>query len=142
VSIVTHGLALNITIQSYAGKLYYGLISCRQTIPDLDRFGRDLKAAHHELVVMMHADLSTPAPVDKQSARPPAATKKKKLVKRAPKPASVHMTGKTPKTVAKPATKRVAKTAANAVQKTAKKKIVKVMATAKSTASSARKKRA
>ena len=60
VSIVTHGLALNITIQSYAGKLYYGLIACKKALPDLDRFARHMQEAHQELLALTR---ETPAPV-------------------------------------------------------------------------------
>ncbi|MEO8936784.1 MAG: wax ester/triacylglycerol synthase family O-acyltransferase [Burkholderiaceae bacterium] len=35
VSIPTHGVALNITVQSYNGSLDYGLIACRRAVPDV-----------------------------------------------------------------------------------------------------------
>ena len=35
VSIVIHGVALNITVQSYMGQLCFGLISCRRALPDV-----------------------------------------------------------------------------------------------------------
>ncbi|MEO8102254.1 MAG: wax ester/triacylglycerol synthase domain-containing protein [Betaproteobacteria bacterium] len=70
VSIVTHGLALNITIQSYAGTLYYGLIACKEAVPDLREFADHLRAAHQELVAL---------------AREPQTSAKKRLAgKRAP----------------------------------------------------------
>jgi diacylglycerol O-acyltransferase len=50
VSIVTHGLALNITIVSYNGSLDYGLVCARRTMPDLRRFARRVQDAHHELM--------------------------------------------------------------------------------------------
>ncbi len=34
VSIPTHGLGLNITVQSYAGELFYGVTACARTVPD------------------------------------------------------------------------------------------------------------
>jgi hypothetical protein len=52
VSIVTHGLALNITIVSYDGSLDYGLVSARETMPNLRQFARHLQAAHKELKKM------------------------------------------------------------------------------------------
>ncbi|MBL0125155.1 MAG: DUF1298 domain-containing protein [Betaproteobacteria bacterium] len=52
VSIVTHGLALNITIQSYAGSLYYGLIACKEAVPDLRGFAAHICAAHQELLAL------------------------------------------------------------------------------------------
>src|SRR5262249_26256337 len=36
VSIVTHGLGLNITVTSYAGRLEFGLIACKDIAPRLD----------------------------------------------------------------------------------------------------------
>ncbi|MDQ3025666.1 MAG: wax ester/triacylglycerol synthase family O-acyltransferase [Pseudomonadota bacterium] len=50
VSIVTHGLALNVTIVSYHGTLDYGLVSARQSMPNLRQFARHLKQAHEELM--------------------------------------------------------------------------------------------
>ena len=35
VSIPTHGVALNMTVQSYNGSLDYGLIACRRAVPDV-----------------------------------------------------------------------------------------------------------
>src|SRR6185369_5210048 len=35
VSIPAHGMALNLTVQSYCGALDYGLTACRKTVPDL-----------------------------------------------------------------------------------------------------------
>lgn len=50
VSIVTHGLALNITIVSYKDSLDIGLVSCRKTMPDLRLFATHLRKAHEELL--------------------------------------------------------------------------------------------
>jgi WS/DGAT/MGAT family acyltransferase len=36
VSIPVHSMALNVTVQSYAGSLDFGLIACRRTVPDVD----------------------------------------------------------------------------------------------------------
>ena len=35
VSIAAHGVALNITVQSYMGQLCFGLIACRRAVPDV-----------------------------------------------------------------------------------------------------------
>lgn len=56
VSIVTHGLALNITIVSYNGSLDLGLVACKDTMPDLRRFARHLQAAHRELLAISGSD--------------------------------------------------------------------------------------
>jgi len=37
VSIVTHGLAMNITVTSYAGSLDFGIVACRRTVPRVQR---------------------------------------------------------------------------------------------------------
>jgi diacylglycerol O-acyltransferase / wax synthase len=50
VSIVTHGLALNITILSYNGSMDYGLVAAAKAMPQLRRFGRHLRSAHEELL--------------------------------------------------------------------------------------------
>jgi WS/DGAT/MGAT family acyltransferase len=55
VSIVTHGLGLNVTIVSYNGSLDFGLVAARSAMPDLRRFARNLEAAHRELLKTTHA---------------------------------------------------------------------------------------
>ena len=50
VSIVTHGLALNITIVSYNGSLDFGLVAAKRAMPQLTRFAAHLEAAHAELL--------------------------------------------------------------------------------------------
>jgi hypothetical protein len=49
VSIVEHGVGLNITLQSYAGSLDFGLIAARSAAPDLHRLARGLLDAFAEL---------------------------------------------------------------------------------------------
>ncbi len=53
VSIVTHGLGLNITVQSYAGQLEFGIVSCKQALPRPDTvaqgLGRALRALEKRL---------------------------------------------------------------------------------------------
>jgi hypothetical protein len=36
VSVVTNGQGLNITVIGYLGQLHFGLLSCRELVPDLD----------------------------------------------------------------------------------------------------------
>ena len=57
VSIVEHGVGLNITLQSYAGSLDFGLLAARSGLPDLHRLARGLLDAFAEL----------------EAAQPPAA---------------------------------------------------------------------
>jgi diacylglycerol O-acyltransferase len=55
VSIVVHGLALNLTVHSYDGHLDIGVVACADTVPDLPRFMADLDAAFAELVALVDA---------------------------------------------------------------------------------------
>jgi diacylglycerol O-acyltransferase / wax synthase len=50
VSIVVHSMALNVTVQSYAGRLDYGLIACRRAIPDITVLGDYMLAEHQVLL--------------------------------------------------------------------------------------------
>ena len=50
VSIVVHSMALNVTVQSYAGRLDYGLIACRRALPDVADLGDYLLAEHQALL--------------------------------------------------------------------------------------------
>lgn len=45
VSIVTHGLGLNFTVQSYAGQMEFGVIACKLAVPDAAALTRGLQAA-------------------------------------------------------------------------------------------------
>ena len=44
-SIVVHGVALNITVQSYMGQLCFGLIACRRAVPDVQELATQLDRA-------------------------------------------------------------------------------------------------
>lgn len=50
VSIVTHGLGLNVTIVSYEGSLDFGIVAAKSALPDARAFARHLSAAHRELL--------------------------------------------------------------------------------------------
>ncbi|MFT3805794.1 wax ester/triacylglycerol synthase family O-acyltransferase [Arenimonas sp.] len=49
VSIVTHGLALNITVQSYAGSLEFGLTTCSDAIERPERLANAIAASARQL---------------------------------------------------------------------------------------------
>ncbi len=55
VSIVMHSLGLNVTVQSYAGSLDWGLIACRKAMPDLPELAKYMQAAHAELMKLTPA---------------------------------------------------------------------------------------
>ncbi|MBB4225242.1 WS/DGAT/MGAT family O-acyltransferase [Variovorax guangxiensis] len=99
VSIASHGTALNVTVQSYNGRMDYGLIACRRAVPDITEIG-DYMLAEHKLLMELTqkhpaAAGAAPAPVppktvaepsdDEAEAMPVAAAKKKPAArKRAP----------------------------------------------------------
>jgi WS/DGAT/MGAT family acyltransferase len=78
-SIVTHGLALNITIQTYAGSVDFGLIADARAVPDVQRLADAIGAAFDEarrLYAGSQAQASTaasPAPSAPVAAAPAAA---------------------------------------------------------------------
>jgi hypothetical protein len=49
VSIPAHTQAVNITVQSYAGRLYYAVTGCAKALPDAGRLRDDMNAAFVEL---------------------------------------------------------------------------------------------
>ncbi len=54
-SIPAHSMALNVTVQSYDGRLDYGLIACRRAVPDINELGDYLLAEHQTLLAQAHA---------------------------------------------------------------------------------------
>jgi diacylglycerol O-acyltransferase len=74
VSIPYHGVALNITVQSYAGSLDFGLIACRRAVPDVDAIAQRLAQAFDALDGGADRDAAgTPAPPDRPARRRRAA---------------------------------------------------------------------
>ena len=63
-SIVTHGFALNVTVESYDGTLYFGLVACRRALPDLRSLARHLEDARDELLA-----LAAPPPAKKPAKK-------------------------------------------------------------------------
>ena len=48
-SIVHHGLGVNITVESYAGAMGFGITAACSAVPDPRRIAEHLLAAHEEL---------------------------------------------------------------------------------------------
>ena len=69
VSIVMHGLGLNITVQSYCGSLDFGLIAARRAVPDMKPLIRALHAAHDELKATVQRSVAR-APRAETTPRP------------------------------------------------------------------------
>ncbi|MBC7605264.1 MAG: wax ester/triacylglycerol synthase family O-acyltransferase [Ramlibacter sp.] len=76
VSIPAHGMALNITVQSYNGRLDYGLIGCRRAVADIADLADALLAEHRKLLELARSLEAAPAlaaPIDKAVDRLAAA---------------------------------------------------------------------
>jgi len=71
-SIVVHGVALNITVQSHVEHLCFGLIACRRAVPDVHELGSQLQRAMATLRALVAAPaLAATAPqAAAEAARP------------------------------------------------------------------------
>jgi hypothetical protein len=80
VSIPGHGIALNITVQSYNGLLEVGLTACRRALPDVADLGNYIVDEHKKLLAMIAAQEPAALPaaavadVAKAPAKPTNAT--------------------------------------------------------------------
>jgi WS/DGAT/MGAT family acyltransferase len=79
VSIVIHGVALNVTVQSYMGQLCFGLISCRRAVPDVRDIAKHMQRAYEQLREMPAAGEDGAAAVQAAAKAPalPARAGKK-----------------------------------------------------------------
>jgi len=123
VSIASHGTALNVTVQSYNGRMDYGLIACRRAVPDITEIGDYLLAEHKLLMELTQKHPSVAgAPAPKPAAVVEAPADAEPAVKVAAKkaPARKAAAKKTPAPVAKkaPAKKAAAKAAPKPAAKT------------------------
>ncbi len=74
-SIVGHGLALNITVQSHVDKICFGLIACRRAVPDVHELGQQVERAMallRSLVAQAQAP-ALPAPASAATTPAPGA---------------------------------------------------------------------
>ncbi len=112
-SIVVHGIALNITVESYSGSLDFGLTACRKAMPDVAHLAHDMLAAHRELLATVQdAAEATPAPAAPAAAKKRVARKTAVKAKKAParKTAAKTATGAKPRASTPAAAKRAAAT--------------------------------
>jgi hypothetical protein len=77
ISQVGHGMALNITVLSYAGQLSFGFVACRDSVPSVQRLAVYVRDALDELeaTYMPKARKAAPAKVSARKKRPPQRTK-------------------------------------------------------------------
>ena len=110
VSIASHGTALNVTVQSYNGRMDYGLIACRRAVPDITEIG-DYMLAEHQLLLGLTQ--THPAAAGAAPAKAAAAPEPAPAVKAAPRPVAKKAAAKKPPAAKAPAAKApAAKTAA------------------------------
>jgi hypothetical protein len=101
VSIPAHGMALNVTVQSYNGRLDYGLIGCRRAVPDIMDLADALLAEHRKLLALARQghEVAEPLAAAPQAVVAPKAAPKRAATRRgaalnlvkpgaAPKPAA------------------------------------------------------
>ncbi|CAD5108436.1 WS/DGAT/MGAT family O-acyltransferase [Zestomonas carbonaria] len=103
VSIPCHGMALNVTVASYNGRLDYGLIACRRALPDLNELGDHLLAEHRLLLELANAQAEAPSEPAKAKAKAAPRPKASPLVKATPLPKASRPAKAAPKAKAKPA---------------------------------------
>jgi WS/DGAT/MGAT family acyltransferase len=79
VSIPAHGMALNVTVQSYNGRLDYGLIGCRRAVPDIMDLADALLAEHRKLLALAreHDGVAEAVATPKPAAAVKAAPKRR-----------------------------------------------------------------
>ena len=83
-SIVVHGVALNITVQTYNESLEFGLIACGEAMPEVAELARHVQAAFDEFQTLPATVVAEPAPPPPKPVEP--AAKKAPAKKAAPKP--------------------------------------------------------
>ncbi len=79
-SIVVHGVALNITVQTYDQSLEFGLIACGEAMPEVAELAQHVQAAFDEFQALpASVEAAAPAtptpPISRPAAKKPAAEK-------------------------------------------------------------------
>ena len=85
VSVVTDGIALNITLVGYNGQLHFGLIAAREKVQDLDRINDYLEEELATFLALARAEQARRAGVQAKPPRARAATKRTATKKAAPR---------------------------------------------------------
>jgi diacylglycerol O-acyltransferase len=92
-SIVVHGIALNITVQSHVDQLCFGLIACRRAIADAHQLGGHLQRAMATLRALVAAG-SVDAGAKREAMSAPAEA--------APPPRAKRSSGRAPGETSRP----------------------------------------
>ncbi len=134
VSIATHGVGLNFTVQSYMNSLNFGLTAGQKAVPDVDHMGDLLITAFEELKRAALPTTAAPSPSEASDTRAPAKAEKSTKTKaktsgetdQAPKTKKATSTARAaPKSKTAAKTKAAAKKAAPKNNSTATKKTIK-----------------
>jgi hypothetical protein len=80
-SIVVHGVALNITVQTYNESLEFGLISCGEAMPDVAELALHVQEAFEEFEALVPSAAPAVAESAKPAAKPVAKKKKSPVAK-------------------------------------------------------------
>jgi WS/DGAT/MGAT family acyltransferase len=86
VSIVVHGVALNITVQSYMDQLGFGLIACRRAVPDIQDLAGDLRRAMDVLRQLPLPAAESVSQTQAEAAAVPAKARAKRKPRAVPVP--------------------------------------------------------
>ncbi len=121
VSIASHGMALNVTVQSYNGRMDYGLIACRRAVPDITEIG-DYMLAEHKTMMDLAGPMAAAQPA--AAAATAAAAPALEVVARAVRKPNLKIVGKP---AGNPVGKSIAKAAAKPIPKPKPKPIVKAV---------------
>ncbi|MEP6971502.1 MAG: wax ester/triacylglycerol synthase family O-acyltransferase [Betaproteobacteria bacterium] len=70
--VLMHGMGLGLATHSYAGSMEWGVIGCRQSLPDVDDFAADLMTSFAELLAAVVADEATRTAVAPPTGKPAA----------------------------------------------------------------------
>jgi len=86
-SIVVHGVALNITVQSYNESLDFGLIACARAMPEVADLAVHLRESLDELLALPPTAMATPVPEPARPQPVAKATRRLRVPSRAKAPA-------------------------------------------------------
>ncbi len=89
VSIIVHGIALNITVQTYRGSVDFGILACKKAAPDIHKLATAMNGAFDELVALAEAEsaLSAERSAEAKNKAQPSHPQAKTVVARKQKTA-------------------------------------------------------
>lgn len=109
-SIVVHGVALNITVQTYHESLEFGLIACGQAMPEVAELAREVQTSFEEFATLPASVVAAPVamPAKKAAAKKGPGVTARRTAKGATKTAATQSTAVKKTAAKRPAAKRPA----------------------------------